>query len=538
MPDSDTRLVPSFPGDADSSFSHWFESHRNLLLSIALLAAVFWTLVFFSFTADDAFISFRYSKNLVLHHVWNWNASGPREEADTSAIYAALAIIPTFLHLPTVIFMKLIGLACLGILVYRLRTLASSRFAFLLGLIVIAVSPVVWVHTYSDLETPLYMLLIVEMAIAVKRAPDTSPAWVYALFLLLPLTRPEGFVFACAGVILFWNAPNLASNARGPASNVPNHSPKHLAWFALTLLLGLAYFLARWRYFHHLLPNPFYVKVAHEPLRDLLGELLTNLAQFKGYFFALALIALLAKKSLTRVFALCALALLLLLFAPHEMAMNYADRFYVQLTLPVLLIFLITEDVPRLSRFAALIAALFVLAISPTELLRQIKYPSNIARAHFDIGKRLAPFAANHTLIAGDVGGIPFYSNWFSYDFLGLATNTIAQHGLTVADLQQIHPDLIILYNANPGPALLHDGSWVGGPLRTGRALVDYINQSGEYQYAGSAKSNGFYLVEFLRKDTPQHDQILSTLQQNTVTSTTRLSLGQLFLQKYLPSSN
>jgi hypothetical protein len=264
----------------------------------------------------------------------------------------------------------------------------------------------------------------------------------------------------------------------------------------------------------------------------------TNAAQFKGYFFAVVLIALLAKKSITRVFALCSFLLLLLLFAPHEMAMNYADRFYVQLTLPILLIFLIAEDIPRVSRFAATIAALFLLAVSPTELLRQLKYPANIARAHFDLGKRLAPFAAGHTLIAGDVGAIPFYSNWFTYDFLGLATNSIAQHGVSVATLQQMHPDLIILYNQNPGPGLLTNGSWVGDPERTGRALVQYLNQSGEYQYAGSAKSNGFYLVEFLRKDTPQHDQILSTLQQNTLTSATDLSLKRLLLQKYLPSSH
>jgi hypothetical protein len=530
MPEPDTRLGPSLSESepefehADLSFAHWFESRRTLILALALLAAVFWTLLFFSFTADDAFISFRYGKNLVLHHLWNWNASGPREEAYTSAIYTVIAIVPAFLHLPTVIFMKLIGLACLGVMIYRLRTLTSSRFALLLGLLVVALSPVVWVHIYSDLETPLYMLLILEMAIAVKRAQQTSPAWVYTLFLLLPLTRPEGFVFACAGVLLFWKS-------RGQA-------PKQLASFGVALLLGLIYFLARWHYFHHLLPNPFYVKVAHQPLRDLLGELLTNAAQFKGYFFAVVLIALLAKKSITRVFALCSFLLLLLLFAPHEMAMNYADRFYVQLTLPILLIFLIAEDIPRVSRFAATIAALFLLAVSPTELLRQLKYPANIARAHFDLGKRLAPFAAGHTLIAGDVGAIPFYSNWFTYDFLGLATNSIAQHGVSVATLQQMHPDLIILYNQNPGPGLLTNGSWVGDPERTGRALVQYLNQSSEYQYAGSAKSNGFYLVEFLRKDTPQHDQILSTLQQNTLTSATDLSLKRLLLQKYLPSSH
>jgi hypothetical protein len=149
----------------------------------------------------------------------------------------------------------------------------------------------------------------------------------------------------------------------------------------------------------------------------------------------------------------------------------------------------------------------------------------------------LAPFAAGHTLIAGDVGGIPFYSNWQSYDFAGLGTNSIAQHGLTVPTLESLHPDLIILYDAKPGPGLLEDGSWSGDPEPNVRPIIQYIWQSGDYQYAGSAKSHSFYLVEFLRKDTLQHDAILATLQENTLTSTTGISLKSLLLQRYLPSS-
>jgi hypothetical protein len=523
MPESDPRPNPSLLGDADASFARWFESKQTLILLFALLGVILWTLIFFSFTVDDAFISFRYSKNLVLHHVWNWNASGPREEAYTSAVYTVLAIIPALLHLPTVLFMKIIGLAGLGYMAWRLRTLASSRFALLLGVLLLAVSPIVWIHTYSDLETPLYMLLILEMAIAVHRAQQTPPIWIYSLFLLLPLTRPEGLVFASAGIFLFWR-------------NRPDSS-KQLPWFGAALLLGVLYFLLRWHYFHHLLPNPFYVKVDHKSLRDQFGRLASNFALFKGYFFAVALIGLLARRSITRIFAAASFLLMLLLFAPHKMAMNYGDRFYFQLTLPLLLIFLIVENVQRISRFTVAIAALFLLAFSPDDLLVQMKYPASVDRAHFDLGQRLAPFAAGHTLIAGDVGGIPYYSNWFSYDFLGLATNSIATHGLTLTMLQQLRPDLVILYNENPGPALLHDRSWVGSK-ENGPALIQFLNQSGDYQYAASSKSNGFYLVEFLRNDTPQHDQILAALQQNERTSQTELSLKRLLLQQYLPSSN
>jgi hypothetical protein len=520
MSKSEPTPAASLFGDADASFTRWFESKRAIILSIAILTAIFWTLLFFSFTADDAFISFRYGKNLTLHHLWNWNPYGIREEAYTSALYTVIAIIPAFLHLPTVVFMKLVGLSCIGVMLYRLITLSSSRIAVLLGLLLITVGPVIWMQVYADLETPLYMMLILEMAIAVVRAETTPPAWVYTLFLLLPLTRPEGLLFACAGVLLFW---------RG------RQSSKQFGWFGLALILGVSYFLVRWHYFHHLLPNPFYVKVTHESLRDLLGQMFINVTQFKGYFFAVVLSIWLSKRNFTRIFALCSLLLMLLLFAPHEMAMNYGDRYYVQLTLPILFFFLIAENIPRVSRFAVTITALFLLAFSPVDVLRSIKSPCTLGRAHLNLGHRLEPYAGGHTMIAPDIGGLPYYSNWFTYDFLGLGTNGIAQHGITVASLQQMHPDLIILYNASPGPALLHDTSWVGGTEATGQAFKQYINQSGEYQYAASSEASNFYLVEFLRKDTPQHDQIVATLQQNEVTSQTPFSLKRLLLQQYLP---
>ena len=489
-----------------------------------MLGAVVSSLLFFSFTADDAFISFRYGKNLVAHHVWNWNATGPREEAYTSATYTLLAVFPLLFHIPVVLFMKLVGLACLGGMLFRLWTLTRGRFGWLLGILTLGLSPVVWVHIYSCLETPLYMLLVVEMAVAVKQAGEgrSRAGWVYLLFLLLPLTRPEGFVFACAGVLLFWK---LAGTQR-----------KQLGLFALAALAGVVYFVARWHYFHHLLPNPFYVKVDHHSLRDLLGLELVNLADYKGYVLAALFIAAIARSWITRVFALCSLFLMVVLFAPHLLAMNYADRFYLQTTLPILLVFFMLEDSARLARLSLAVTILFVVAFQPSDWLLQLKYPANIKRAHLDLGKRLAPFASTHTLLAGDVGAIPYYSGWFCYDSIGLGTNRIGQHGLSVADLKAMHPDLIILYNAKPGPGLLTDGSWVGDPEITGMHIRDYLNRSGNYDYAGSAQSNGFYLVEFLRRDTPQHDAILATLRQNSDAPFHEPTLKNVLLQRYMPA--
>ncbi len=491
---------------------------------VAIGAAILWTSLTLSFTVDDAFISFRNGLNLVTHHVWNWNPTGTREEAYTSTSYTLLAVLPIALGIPVVVFMKLVGFACWAMLLYRVWTGTPSRFAAILGILVLTLSPVISIHVYSCLETPLYMLLIVEMALAASKS-STTPLKVYALFLLLPLTRPEGLVFGCAGVLLYWAVRRKAG------------LPRRMAWFAAVLALGLAFFVWRASYFQHLFPNPFYVKVAHQPLRDSLSQLVDNLASYKGYVAAILLVALLSRRVTTKAFAWSAIALVVVLFAPHDMAMNYADRFYVQLALPVVLIFFLLEDTVTMSRLATLVAALFVFAFPPHEILDRLKYPANIARAHEDIGHRLAPFAAKHTLLAADVGMIPYYSGWFTYDYLGLTTNSIAQHGVSADSLEAMHPDLIIVYSAAAGPGLLDGKSWVGGTEETGHALVQYINSTQAFDYAGSSKSNGFYLVSFLRRNTPGHDAILKTLQENTRTSQVNASLKDVLLQRSFPAS-
>jgi hypothetical protein len=218
--------------------------------------------------------------------------------------------------------------------------------------------------------------------------------------------------------------------------------------------------------------------------------------------------------------------------------MNYADRYIFQVSLPVILLFLITEQITDRARVAALIAAVFLVALSPSEMIYGVRYFPSILRAHVDIGKRLAPFANNHTMLAGDVGVIPYYSGWVTYDLAGLATGRIARYGLDARSLEQMRPDVIVLYNAKPGPGLLADHSWVG-PQPAGDKIVQYIRDSGDYVYAASSRANHFYLVEFVRKDTPQFNEIVATLQQNDVASErTDLSIKDLLLQRYVPWAN
>jgi hypothetical protein len=233
---------------------------------------------------------------------------------------------------------------------------------------------------------------------------------------------------------------------------------------------------------------------------------------------------------------------MLFLFALHAMAMNFADRFYFQLTLPIVLLFFVTEDVVDNARIATLLAAVFVLGISPSFLKSSLSYFPDLLRGQGDIGRRLAPFAPGHIMLTGEAGLLPYASGWVSYDLFGLGTHEFAGHPPTRAQLQALHPDLVLVFANRPGPAVLDETRSAVAPTSVDAAnfaVLDYLSAARlQYQYAGSSLCNGFYLTSFLRSDTPDHDAILAALQQNAIASAeTHLSVRKLLLQQYVPWS-
>ncbi len=444
---------------------------------------------------------------------------GTREEAYTSALYTALGTFPALLHFSAPVFFKFFGLACVGWMLYRLRTLAHTRFAFLLGLLLVALDPWVWIHAYAGLETPLYMLLLLEMAICVDRAQAASPVWVYTLFLLLPLTRPEGIIFACVGVVLFWIRAGEA--------------PKRYGLFALAIFLGMAYFLLRWRYFHHFLPNPYYFKLAPLTWKEIGANFFSNLKRCRGYFLTLILILIFSAKNSTRVFVVCGLLVLSLLYAPHMLDMNYAERFYFQVVFPFVLFFLIGEGVVREARIAAGVVMITLFSITP-HFVREVfgVYHYSIKMDH-DLGRRLAAFTPDHTILGDDAGAIPYYSNWHEYDLWGLGTYRIARYGVSVSLLKEFHPDLMLVDSSIPSPAVLQEDLTPDIPSRI--AEIEFLRQSNDYEYVAYSGSHQNYYVEFLRKDTPQHDEIVRALQEDMRDSAGEHLRIRDFLVQYVP---
>jgi hypothetical protein len=97
--------------------------------------------------------------------------------------------------------------------------------------------------------------------------------------------------------------------------------------------------------------------------------------------------------------------------------------------------------------------------------------------------------------------------------------------------LKELHPDLILVESTEPG---LKD-FWSLGSYPNKYVEIEFLKESTEYEYVGESGARGVYNVEFLRKDTAQHDEIIRALQQNMQASArSKLTWKDLVLQRYV----
>jgi arabinofuranosyltransferase len=214
------------------------------------------SLRFWSHTVDDAFISFRYARNLAqgLGLVFN---PGERVEGYTNFLWVLLGAAAEYLGGSPEVVAKVIGLVCglgtmLAVAMVGSRDLSKSHFVWI-PLLFLAVNPPFTVWATAGLETPLFTLLITLAVLLVAAGVEKARTdWSGAVLLgLSALTRPEGvLVAATVSAILLWHVYRR---------NMPIRS--WLVWNLLFLMISLPYFAWRYEYYGALFPNTYYAKV-------------------------------------------------------------------------------------------------------------------------------------------------------------------------------------------------------------------------------------------------------------------------------------
>jgi arabinofuranosyltransferase len=225
-------------------------STLTLVLSLALFLAI--AGLFWKFTIDDAYITYRYADNLArgLGPVFN---DEERVEGYTSLSWMLLMAAIRLAGLDPVPASKVMGLVC-GLLTlaatFNLARLVSAhrKGTAALAVLGLATHSALALNTVMGLETALYTLLLTVAVLRLLGEQEGKGWWLSTLlFALTALTRPEGIaVFG-----LTWLYQVLLARERWPLT---------LSRLALFGTIVGAHFLWRWGYYGEWLPATYYAK--------------------------------------------------------------------------------------------------------------------------------------------------------------------------------------------------------------------------------------------------------------------------------------
>ncbi|MBI3977525.1 MAG: glycosyltransferase family 39 protein [Chloroflexi bacterium] len=451
--------------------------------------ALWQQLAFFWFTADDAYISFRYSQNFArgLGLVFN---PGERVEGYTNYLWVLFGTAAIRLGLDEVAWSKIAGMilaiATVALTASLCRTYSRNGIAVLAGPLILAAAAPFNIWAVSGLETPLFTFLLTGASILILRAGDRDDARAGCLaavvFGLAALTRPEGVLFF--GVALLHAA--AAQWRRG------RWRPAWLAaWCACFGALVVPHLVWRWSYYGYLVPNTFFAKTGrglglhlaaakyvYEYVRHTGGPLLV----------ALPLLSVLRRGptphwTYLAAFVLAGVATILAV-GPDMMA---PFRFFVPVwpLLAALLAFGV-EDLAGLVReplatrrwlspptlAGGVLALICLQALPQTAFGRYPQFGEFFASYKIDYplsaswrmaGEWLREHApAGATVAARDIGGIGYFSGLPLIDLYGLTDATIAHaprtpYGawLEIADL-----DFVVQYLLSRRPAYIQLPAW------------------------------------------------------------------------------
>ena len=251
----------------------YYFAHIPILLLFAIGAALY-----FNFTAEDAYITYRYAENWVNMGSLVYNEGEPIN-AMTSPLHTVLSAALFFVIGDTALSNKIMSLFLLllsALLVwYRFRKYLHLQ---LLALILL-LPPCILLWTFGGLETPILLFLATTTAILVLRPEPFSLNLVCVIFLfagLAFLTRYDS--------ILFFLPVTLYAASK-------TQSFKHvLVALAVGAILPLAWLFVSIYYYGDLLPTSFYVKT---PTGNLWG-LIFNGKYIASYFLYIGIIPVVA----------------------------------------------------------------------------------------------------------------------------------------------------------------------------------------------------------------------------------------------------
>jgi hypothetical protein len=414
---------------------------------------------------DDAYISYRYAENLARGQVLVFNR-GERVEGYSNFLYV-LGMAPAFwltsrdgVYFFSVLLNLIFAVGALWLFTDYLRQKLGERSA-VAGALLLALCLPLWVAVASGLETCLVLLITLAIWVGTERvAADPAPrhlATLCGLIVLSLLARVDGFLVP--GIVVLYL---LLKRRVRPAMAC-----------ALTILVAQGlYELWRLAYYGAWLPTTYYVKVA--------GPLAVRLSYAWGQFSKINFFGGLLPYTLIFIFAVIAavgsatrswrefadrlrfeilLAPLWLAYWFYVGGDHFWDRFLIVLfPLGIFAVLASWGEIapPRMAVFGIVLLAALQ-AGPPWFIDPRFDYMFNKYDCWVGLGKFLGDNYQGRTLAVEPLGKIPFFSDLYTMDMLGLADPVIAHMPVATGHYEPGHikfnpdytlsrrPDLIVL---------------------------------------------------------------------------------------------
>ncbi len=455
-----------------------------------------WGLSPFDFVLDDAFVTFRYAEHLAegLGPVW-MEGRAPVEGYSSflwllvNAGFEALGWSPV---MASQVFSLLGVLALMTGFAFGGRGEAEAPHR-LLAAAAVGWSPAFLLISIQGMETGLAAVLATATACAFFRVVEEESLRWFAVFFgvafLTILARPDTAPFAVVLSVLLL-VRYTASKPREVVSTA----------VACAIVPGVAYFLWRWDYYGHLLPNTAYIKSGESAIStSALYKLQGFVWSVCGPYLAALGLALgwgdgeLGESTRFSVAAVgSAVAVGLgagLFFSPIQ---GYLWRFQMPYYPVILLLFVRVMDEKSVAGLGASKGGRVAMAAAG---LAMLVFPlwtfgamdENIAqRWHYDrarAGKALAELEGEaEPMLTTEAGAIPYHAGWPAVDLLGLTSEHIAHRGVSREFLDQLEPALVVMLDNLDDPR--------GADEARRAKLCSYLDDRNYVLRAAVAKTN------------------------------------------------
>jgi hypothetical protein len=438
----------------------------------------------------------RYADHLAHGHGITWNVGEKPVDGATDFLFMCLlaGLVKLGLAVDHATRLVVVGshLATVALLYGAARTLhrLAPSLALVPALYLAAGPATSYIDAYFG--TPFFAFLATLTwclaLLAARRPASRLTAAAFSLSgLMLALTRPEGIFLT----VLMLAALIYHQGMR--------QSRTVLATLVMTfLILGMVYFVWRWQYFGHPLPNPFYKKGGGRLHEGSLIHATLNMVRLAYPVLILLAIALGAQRARREaIFGLIPLAGFTAIWVLLSDEMNYSMRFQYPV-LPVALLawppaLLAVREVmrpPTWSGFAReqqvmlrWAAAVAVIGLLSTQLMLY-RSTGSTRDGRYTVALALKRYESrSYTIATTEAGILPLYSGWRAVDTWGLNDQWIAHNGRITPDyLQRYRPEVIVAHGS-----LLESGRMALGPSwdRMVRTLRRYAEEN-HYQLAAA----------------------------------------------------